>query len=597
MNCIKMAGQFICKMAMPLALMFAACSTDDGNGVSKVEGAPGTQMGGSSEEPGIVASLRVRAYYAPASEDESSGDLMVSIPENVFLVGGKIVLTEIDSVTLEPFGDTSFTAAFDGSGVVSFDSVLLRSPIVSLEAISKSYYGENVSLKAIVDVRNVDAIVIDGLSHLVAGRIKKLVDSGLPFDSARTRAELEIAKVLGFDAENPFLGEDQEISSIAALRRKTFNELVSFDLLKRLKGEIGESGTDIVFSEDAKDLVSDHVERLNTTLLPLIFSSKFFENMDEASALYYQECLQKKAYYASLLAGVFGYGGCSAENEGASVDLSGRIYELKCTSNSWELVYIKANRLNIGHTFGTMIDARDGNTYKTVTIDLGGTSQTWMAENLNYASDNSYCFKDDSLYCLVYGRDYEIWPILDSSYIKYSSEEECIADRADSAYCEFFNEDWDGSFDQPDSRNIDWNKVMDSLEVLNIDVCPEGWRLPLYEEWNSLLAYLSDIGETFGMNLLLAAYGDPAGFGLEFLPRIRSGNGYFRVVIQRVPSYMFKPTFVTEDIRNRWQYVLGDVVGTVGARTISRAYGPYYEVKDPFFGWPAGGFVRCVKDE
>ena len=138
---------------------------------------------------------------------------------------------------------------------------------------------------------------------------------------------------------------------------------------------------------------------------------------------------------------------------------------------------------------------------------------------------------------------------------------------------------------------------MDSLEVLNIDVCPEGWRLPLYEEWNSLLAYLSDIGETFGMNLLLAAYGDPAGFGLEFLPRIRSGNGYFRVGIQRVPSYMFKPTFVTEDIRNRWQYVWGDVVGTVGAMTISHVYGSYYEVKDPFFGWPAGGFVRCVKDE
>ena len=71
MNYTKIAGQFVCKMAMPLALMFAACSTEDGNAVSKVDGTPGTEMGGASDEPRIVAyekiSLSARAYYAPAS--------------------------------------------------------------------------------------------------------------------------------------------------------------------------------------------------------------------------------------------------------------------------------------------------------------------------------------------------------------------------------------------------------------------------------------------------------------------------------------------------------------------------------------------------
>jgi len=65
-------------------------------------------------------------------------------------------------------------------------------------------------------------------------------------------------------------------------------------------------------------------------------------------------------------------------------------------------VTLKANYDTIIATPGTFTDARDGKTYRTITV--GG--QKWTAENFNYTTDSSWCYNDSDYYCDKYGRLY-----------------------------------------------------------------------------------------------------------------------------------------------------------------------------------------------
>lgn len=106
--------------------------------------------------------------------------------------------------------------------------------------------------------------------------------------------------------------------------------------------------------------------------------------------------------------------------------------------------------LNTNITYGEMTDARDGQTYKTVVI---GT-QAWMAENLNYKVDSSWCYVNNADSCAKYGRLYQ-WAAAMAIDASYNSDE------------------WGGN------------------DANHRGVCPSGWHLPSDAEWTTLVDFAS----------------------------------------------------------------------------------------------------------
>ena len=133
----------------------------------------------------------------------------------------------------------------------------------------------------------------------------------------------------------------------------------------------------------------------------------------------------------------------------------------------------------------SIVDSRDGHVYKTVTIwyfspEIGPLncaefSQTWMAENLNYADSaatpsllgNNWCYDNDEENCDAEGRLYTWAAAVDS--VALAANEENPLDCGFGSTCNV------GSGD----------KIVRGI-------CPEGWHLPNQRDWGYLTVFDSE---------------------------------------------------------------------------------------------------------
>ena len=187
MKYTKKAGQFVCKMAMPLALMFAACSTEGDHVNAQVGDTPTLPRGGAEEETSVVASLENvtvggRAKrMSPLGGSEDLGKWNGAAGE-----GSVIRMAELDSVTLDTTGVFYYTECFSSSGDFSFDSVSLNSPYVMFELAP---YVEDAELNRVhfrglrnlaVDIgrKNIDNIMVNELSMGMTGDFEVAIEEG-----------------------------------------------------------------------------------------------------------------------------------------------------------------------------------------------------------------------------------------------------------------------------------------------------------------------------------------------------------------------------------------------------------------------------------
>jgi uncharacterized protein (TIGR02145 family) len=220
---------------------------------------------------------------------------------------------------------------------------------------------------------------------------------------------------------------------------------------------------------------------------------------------------------------------------------------------SWDVP--KEARLNPTITYETFTESaeRGGRTYKTVVIGTGENVQTWMAENLNYATDNSWCYNDIASNCDVAGRLYSWAAAIDSATLYKEQELDC-------------------------GYKKDCSETLPSKVQ---GVCPRGWHLPTKAEWEKLF---ENVGSSTAAKILKSQTGWCSGcngedtFGFSALP---AGNRVSAENYQHVGSFAYFWS-ATETSTERASYVQIQV-------DYSK---PNLNADNKYYGYS----VRCVKD-
>ena len=415
-------------MPLAMALIVATACSDDDSGFA----------GGSTEDAGIIADLNVAGLTQ----------------KGPFVNGSVVTVQGIDCKTLK-FTDEVFEGKVKSDkGDFAIDGVSLKSTCALFEVTGKyrneitgKKSSEELTLHALTNLKDRKNVNINVLTELEYERLMYLVtEKGKKFADAKERAEKEVLAAFGIEGN---FGNSEDLTIYESGDGNA--ALLAVSVL--MQAETDDTG------------LAKRIEKFADSFAG---TGKWSDDKTKAAIEEWQVAATADGTLDSIRKNVESWGYADVvpafekyvEVFGDTVILSSDSHQSSSStpvedlsSSSVTLAVPCKTETEDNCEYGTLTDERDGQTYKTVKIG----DQVWMAENLNIAAPNSYCYHDSAEYCSKYGRLYNWAGAMDAEG-KWSTN---------SVNCRYTGE------------------CSPTYPVRG--ACPEGWHLPDSTEWGKLL--------------------------------------------------------------------------------------------------------------
>ena len=334
--------------------------------------------GGSTEDAGIIAIKDL--------------DVAGVTQKGPFVKGSAVTVQGIDCKTLKQTDEHFEGEVKSDKGDFTVKEVSLKSTCALFEVtglyrseITGKKSSKELTLRALTDLKDRENVNINILTNLEYERLLYLVtEKGKTFAEAKSQAEAEV--LAAFDIAG------------------SFEEFEKLNIFESGEGNAALLAVSVMMQAETDD--AGLAKRIDK------FADSFAESgnwKDSATKATIAD------WAADALAGN-GLDSIRKNIESWNVGDTVAAFEKYITAEFPDTVVYSSSsadrssssaKANAGSEYdpatNTLKDLRDGKTYKTVKIG----NQVWMAENLNYETNNSFCYNEAAEYCAKYGRLYQ----------------------------------------------------------------------------------------------------------------------------------------------------------------------------------------------
>lgn len=335
------------------------------------------------------------------------------IQKGPFIKGAPVTVLELDGSALYQTG-RAFRGKTGENGSFSVNNLNLVSNYAILEA-SGYYWNENtgkqstapITLNAIADLSNRETVNINLLTQLEYERVQLLVEKEkLSVSDAKKQARLEILKAFHSGEEKVNLEDmnifgtetgDALLLAVSVMILADNSEAALTELLYNIATDLQDDG------EFDNDSIRVNIADKAAFKLNLSQIRKNILNWEMSKDL-----PDFEDYIERFWINEYKLGACNSDNEGAVKKNGNQLShysttQFLCNGEKWQAIYYNPN-----YAYGSIVDERDGQTYRTTKIG----DQVWMAENMKYipkgANEKTSCYDDNEANCQKYGRLYDL---------------------------------------------------------------------------------------------------------------------------------------------------------------------------------------------